>query len=191
MRVQTLAWPPGSGESSGFSNWPMLPGYLLSLLTKQRLLLGPRFDTRYPHAWLVWEPGTRLRPSSPAELEAGKTMLPPMDGAAHPVGNDAVCFPLPTPTREGNYLTLGRQSEASITIDDMSISREHALLHFKNGAWQLEAASTADTLVEGVPLRHGLRAPLKNGSRVNIGGVQLTFYERHRFVERLEAETPP
>jgi len=188
MLGQTLAWPSGSGESQSYG--PMLPGYLLSLLTKQRALLRERFDARYPHAWLVWEPGTRLRPESPAELEAGRTKLPARDTASHPVGNDAVCFPLPTPTKEGNCLTIGRQSEASITVDDMSISREHALLFCKSGVWQIQPASIADTLVAGVPLHQGQRAPLANGCVIKIGGVTLTFYERHRFVERLETEKP-
>ncbi len=166
----------------------MIQGYLLSLLTRQRALLGDRFDARYPHAWLVWEPGARQRPQTAADLEAGKTQLPARPGAMVPVGNDAVCFPLPEPTRPGNCLTLGRQPDSSITIDDMSVSREHARLFVRSSKWQLEPIGRASTLVASVPIREGQSAPLSNGCTILVGGVTLTFYERLKLLERLVAE---
>ena len=81
----------------------VLPGYLLSLLVRQRALLKERFDARYPHAWLVWEPGARLRPQSPADLEAGQTQMPSKERGQYPAGNDALCFPLPEPSKPGNW----------------------------------------------------------------------------------------
>jgi hypothetical protein len=167
----------------------VLPGYLLSLLVRQRALLAGRFDTRYPHAWLVWEPGSRLPPQNPTELEAGKTHLPEPGTVTHPVGNDAVCFPVPE-VRAGNVLTLGRQGECSITIDDMSISREHALLSLHGSFWQIELAPTASMgmFVRNASLVLGQPVTLINGCSLSAGLVRLTFYERGRFIDRLLAE---
>ena len=165
----------------------MIHGYLLSLLTRQRTLLKERFDARYPHAWLVWEPGARLRPRTPSELEAGKTQLP-ASGGMHPIGNDAVCFPLPEPSKPGNCLTLGRQLDCSITVDDMSVSREHVRLWVRDGEWVLEAVGAGETSVAGVPLGERHTALLRNAAAVLVGGVTLTFYERGKLLERLLAE---
>lgn len=165
----------------------MIQGYLLSLLAKQRALLQNRFDARYPHAWIVWEPGTRFKPQTPDELEAGKTRLPTRD-RLHPTADDALCFPMPIPTKEGNCLTLGRQLDSSITIDDMSVSREHVRLHWRHERWQLEPVGYATALVEGVPVHGGRLVPLTNGTTILLGGVILTFYERHRFIDRLMLE---
>jgi hypothetical protein len=167
----------------------VLPGYLLSLLVRQRALLKERFDARYPHAWLVWEPGTRLRPQSPADLEAGRTQLPGVKPAA-PVGNDAVCFPLPEPSKPGNVLTLGRQADCSITIDDMSVSREHAILSVKSGAWWIQLAPAASTamFVRGMSLEAMRPVQLIDGCTLTAGVVTLTFYERGALIERLAAE---
>ena len=167
----------------------MIQGYLLSLLSRQRALLNERFDARYPHAWLVWEPGARLKPASAEELEIGKTKLPtPRDHAMHPVGNDAVCFPLPVPTKESNCLVLGRHVDSSIVIDDMSVSREHARLFVRSGRWELEPIGYGVVHLSGVPVHGGRRIPMQNAFTLLLGGVTLTFYERGKLVERLLAE---
>jgi hypothetical protein len=167
----------------------VLPGYLLSLLVRQRALLKERFETRYPHAWLVWEPGERLRPESQAEAEAGSTRLPTEKGQ-YPVGNDALCFPLPEPSKPGNVLTVGRHSESSIVIDDMSISRVHAVLGVKNGAWYIQLSKDASVamFVRNMSLQPGEPVALVNGCTISAGSVTLTFYERKYFAARMEAE---
>src|SRR5882757_1486697 len=71
----------------------MFRAYLLSFLARQRLLLEQKFDGRYPHHWLVWEPGSWKAP--PVNAAVAETRLP---SQARPLARaqagDALCFEL-------------------------------------------------------------------------------------------------
>jgi serine phosphatase RsbU (regulator of sigma subunit) len=70
--------------------------------------------------------------------------------------------------------TIGRGAAVSIALTDASVSRRHAMLEFKNGAWQVQdLGSFNGTFVNG--RRISQPAPLENGDAVRIGSVQCTF----------------
>jgi pilus assembly protein CpaF len=64
-------------------------------------------------------------------------------------------------------LLIGRNSSCDIRIDDLSVSRQHARLVFRDGAWVLQdLQSTNGTLVNGT--RVG-RCRLRPGDRLVLG----------------------
>src|SRR5687767_6149424 len=160
--------------------------FLLSLLAKQLALLGTRFEARYPHAWLVWEPSEHLRPKDAEQADTGRTLTPTSVVRARPAGADAVCFPL----RDDGQVTVGRATSNRIAIDDMSLSREHFMLFLENGTWHLALAegATAGTFVRRMSVVPKKPVFLVDGCRISAGDVELTFYDRAGLVARLEDE---
>ena len=154
---------------------------MLSLLGRQRQLLGPRFSSRYPSNWLVWEPGPWRPARSEATSNVESTQLP--TPAARPVSEDALCFEL---KRVEASLTMGRSTENQIVVNDLTVSREQLFLEFAAGQWRLRTLGpvTVDSRVVGPE-----GALLTNEARVTIGDVRMTFYEPEGFLRRLEAES--
>jgi sigma-B regulation protein RsbU (phosphoserine phosphatase) len=71
-------------------------------------------------------------------------------------------------------VTLGRGSSADIDLADRSVSRKHAVIAPKNGAWLLTDLSTPNgTFVEGA--RVGEPIVLKDGSTLQFGTVEARF----------------
>src|SRR6185295_2269413 len=96
--------------------------------------LGERFVARYPHPWLVWEPSERTRPADAKEADAGRTQLP-RTTHVRPEGSDAVCFPI-----KERQVTVGRATANGISIEDMTMSRDHFLLFLEGTTWYLALA---------------------------------------------------
>ncbi len=165
----------------------MVPAYLLSLLSRQLLMLKREaFLKRHPHAWLVWEPGNWESPRTPAESDAGATRLPDPLRPAAPVGGDALCFELlvKSPSAESRW-RVGRSSECAIVLNDMTISRDQFQLAFAPGGWSLVNASGAKTFIGTQPA--GERpVPLGDQANLKAGGLRLSFYRPETFIRRLE-----
>jgi len=164
----------------------MAAGCLLSLLARQLMFLGDRFDARYPHAWLVWEPSEHTRPASRQEADAGVTQMATSLVHARPAGADAVCYPL----RGDELVTVGRATANTIAIDDMSMSRNHFLLFLENGVWHLALAEpvTHGTMVRRMWAEAKKPIALVDGCSIVAGDVQLTFYEPGGLRSRVEQE---
>ena len=156
---------------------------MLSLLSRQRQLLGPRFSSRYPSNWLVWEPGAWRPARSEATSNVESTQLPTPVPAARPVSEDALCFEL---KRVEASLTMGRSTENQIVVNDLTVSREQLFLEFAAGQWRLRTLGpvTVDGRVVGPE-----GALLTNEASVAIGDVRMTFYEPEGFLRRLETES--
>ncbi len=76
------------------------------------------------------------------------------------------------PAGPGMSAVIGRQPPADIVIPDARVSRRHARLFFARGGWFVEdAGSTSGTRLDGLVLRDA--APLRDGARLQIGGVGL------------------
>ena len=70
--------------------------------------------------------------------------------------------------------TIGRGTGVSVALTDASVSRRHAQLEFKDGAWQVrDLGSFNGTFVNG--RRVSEPAPLANGDALRIGSVECTF----------------
>ncbi|MDP1825548.1 MAG: FHA domain-containing protein [Archangium sp.] len=156
------------------------PAYMLSLLSRQRQLLGDRFKERYPSNWLVWEPGPWRPARSELTSNTEATQLPTPMPFARPVGDDALCFEL---KRVVSSLMMGRGSENHIVVNDLTVSRAQLHLEFANEQWRVRTNSAVTVDGQSVGT-HGL--PLKNASVIVIGDVRMTFYEPDGFLQRLQ-----
>lgn len=157
--------------------------FMLSLLNRQRQLLGARFFERYPSNWLVWEPGPWRPARSVLTSNTEATQLPTPAPVARPVGEDALCFEL---KRAVSALTVGRGSENQIVINDLTVSREQFRLEFSaDQKWRVH--SKGPLTVDGQPVGPQ-GALLKNASSIVVGDVRMTFYEPDGFPHRLESE---
>lgn len=156
------------------------PAFMLSLLNRQRQLLGAKFLERYPSNWLVWEPGPWRPARSELTSNTEATQLPTPLPSARPVGDDALCFEL---KRVASELTVGRGTENQIVLNDLTVSRVQLHLEFANGTWRLRTKSVVT--VDGQPVgSEGVT--LKNAARIGVGDVHMTFYEPDGFLLRLQ-----
>lgn len=160
-----------------------VPAFMLSLLGRQRQLLGARFFERYPSNWLVWEPG-RWRPArseSTSNTEATQLPTPTPAPLARPQGDDALCFELKRV--ENSALTVGRGTDNHIVVNDLTVSRAQLHLTFRSGLWQVR--TTGPMSVDGQPV--GVAAvTLRDAASLVIGDVRMTFYEPQGLVQRLQ-----
>lgn len=161
---------------------------LLSLLVRQRLALGDKFNLRYPQPWLVWEAGA-WNPHDTGEQNVATTLLPETDLRDCLPEGDAVCFELapPTPGR-AEALQLGRASHNTFVINDATVSREHLVLRrSEQGAWSVEllAQASGPATLDDAPLPVGEPRPLRAGARLGMGEVRLTFHGSQDFAERI------
>jgi hypothetical protein len=124
----------------------------LSLLYRQRLLLGAGFAERYPHAWLIWESGP-ARPTEGDPADVIVTRTPRQAGPARTPSHEPIAFAL----AEGKALRLGRATTNDLVIDDVTVSRELRVIRSDGGRWYFDRLSPAVTLelTSGMALSHG------------------------------------
>jgi hypothetical protein len=155
--------------------------YMLSLLSRQKLLVGDQFFQRYPSNWLVWEPGVWKPARSASTSNTEATQLPTSAPFTRPLGDDALCFEL---KRVASALSVGRATENQIVVNDLTVSRTQLHLEFASDKWRVRADGqvTVDTRVVAA----GGSVPLVNGSVILIGDVRMSFYEPQGFAVRLQ-----
>lgn len=158
-----------------------VPAYMLSLLGRQRQLLGERFFERYPSNWLVWEPGVWRPARSESTSNTEATQLPTPVPLPRPRGDDALCFELKRVAQA--ELTVGRGTDNAIVVNDLTVSRAQLHLTFTGVLWRVRSSS-AMTL-NGLPVGEQ-GAPLVNAAALVIGDVRMTFYEPQGFLARLQ-----
>lgn len=162
-------------------------GIPLSMLARQALMLGGAFGSRYTHAWLVWEPGTRVTPA-PLDPATVSTVVPVSSNSRIPTYEDATCFPL-VPRMGGLPTRVGRSTECDLCLDDLTVSREHFDLWPEGDDWfiSIPEQSHATTLVRNNSLQPQERMRLIDGCTIVAGGVTLTFFARGRLTPRVLA----
>lgn len=71
---------------------------------------------------------------------------------------------------------IGRSSDNALVLDDPSVSRTHALIHFTGGGYVLDdQGGRGSTYVNGQSV---LRAALQPGDRIRLGDVEFVFQRR-------------
>lgn len=162
-----------------------IQAFLMSLLTRQLSLAQEAFLVRYPSSWLVWEPGEWSVPGSGVDVSIAETKMPTGARAdQRPLGGDALCFSLKVP--EGASVNLGRGADNEIVVSDLTVSRLHARLEFKGGAWLMTPLSeTKKTSVGGKVAGTGKPVSLHSGQVLELGGVKVTFYDPTAFKNRV------
>jgi pSer/pThr/pTyr-binding forkhead associated (FHA) protein len=116
---------------------------------------------------------------------------PPVAGAEAQVG-DALVLTLATPpvtfTVAKTGATLGRGQENTIRLDDLSVSRRHARIAYRQGAyWLSDLGSMGGTWVEGARLSAPRR--LAAGEVIDIGLCRLTVGSAGTADETKKSET--
>lgn len=82
--------------------------------------------------------------------------------------------PQPIPI-ESTMLTVGRGLSNDIILEDTRVSRHHAQLRYKTRRfWLTDLGSTNGTFINGERVTE---AALRDGDKVSLGGLELTFRE--------------
>ena len=76
----------------------------------------------------------------------------------------------------GDRTRIGRSPECEVFLDDVTVSRNHAVLVERDGRFFVEDQGSLNGTF--VNRRRIDSAPLKNGDEVQIGKYRLTFVER-------------
>jgi hypothetical protein len=154
------------------------PSYLSTFLWTQQLRGSAAFATKFPGAWLVWEPGAWHAPSPSA-----RTTLSIDPGARAPKQGDSLCFLLGAPT-EGRVLRVGREPDNEVLISDGTVSRHHLVLTAQDGQWRVRAVEQRVATLAGtaIPERD---VPLSAGQLLVLGGVKLSFHDTSSLLLRL------
>jgi hypothetical protein len=73
-------------------------------------------------------------------------------------------------------LAIGRAPENDLALTSKQVSREHAVLNFRDGRWFLEdRGSYNGTFLNGTRLQPGVPLPLRHADRISIGPEELVF----------------
>jgi len=81
--------------------------------------------------------------------------------------------PLKTYNFTGKQITIGRLPENDIAIDNLSVSRKHAVIHSVRSGYVLrDLGSKNGTLLNGEKIEHG---ELKGGETITIGKYDIAF----------------
>ncbi len=73
-------------------------------------------------------------------------------------------------------LSIGRAPESDLVLDSKKVSRDHAVLTFRDGRWFLEdRGSFNGTYLNGNRLQPGSPLPLRHADRITVGPEELLF----------------
>ena len=77
---------------------------------------------------------------------------------------------------EGERLTIGRSPEAEVFLDDVTVSRDHAVLVRRSGAWYLDDSGSLNGTY--VNRRRIESHKLVDGDELQVGKYKLTYLAR-------------
>jgi hypothetical protein len=77
---------------------------------------------------------------------------------------------------EGERMSIGRRPESEVFLDDVTVSRDHALLIHRGGAWYLDDCGSLNGTYVNRSRIESHR--LEEGDEVQIGKYKLTFHAR-------------
>ena len=163
----------------------MVPSFMLSALRARFPAHGyPDFEAAFPGEWIVWE-ATRWVPPALNATQTAVIQLPQNAGTGGSGTALAMWLKLPVGRTE---LTLGREAPSDIEINDGTLSRTHLTLAKTQLGWTVaDAESRNGSLLEGRPLLPRVpSAPLKDGSRLEAGQVNLTFHDSRGLFMRVQ-----
>lgn len=157
-----------------------MKSYLLSWLAKAHAATPlQEFVRAQPPQWLVWEAGPWRPPTRHRETLLARPGLPKLEAG------ESLAIQL-VARGGGAVVTLGRDAENDLVVDDATLSRAH--MRFERGGdgrWSLrDLGSSNGTRLDGAALGT-TPAPLRSGARIEAGAVALTFYDAAALYLRL------
>lgn len=117
--------------------------------------------------YVIDEATGELRPVDVGDVAAATGALVVRVGG----GRVGESFPL-----TGERLTIGRSPDAEIFLDDVTVSRDHAVLVLRGGAWQLDDSGSLNGTY--VNRRRIDSRKLEDGDELQIGKYKLTYLAR-------------
>jgi FHA domain len=117
--------------------------------------------------YVIDEQTGELRPVDVGDVAAASGALVIRSGG----GRVGQSFPL-----EGERLTIGRSPDAEIFLDDVTVSRDHAVLVRRSGAWHLDDSGSLNGTY--VNRRRIDSHKLEDGDELQIGKYKLTYLAR-------------
>jgi FHA domain len=132
--------------------------------------VGVREDTRddvTTATYVIDEQTGELRPVDVGDVAAATGALVIRAGG----GRVGQSFPL-----EGERLTIGRSPDAEIFLDDVTVSRDHAVLVRRGGAWYLDDSGSLNGTY--VNRRRIDSHKLEDGDELQVGKYKLTYLAR-------------
>ncbi len=108
-----------------------------------------------------------LRPAAVEDVAAQSGALVIRSGG----GRVGQSFPL-----KGERMTIGRSPEAEIFLDDVTVSRNHAELVRRSGAWFLDDSGSLNGTY--VNRRRAESHRLQDGDELQVGKYKLTYFAR-------------
>ncbi len=167
-----------------------MPTLLMSSLRRQVEKTDlAAFRAAHPYPWVVWEPGIWRPPSHAPET----MMLPSVRPEPQPAtGVEALAMGLVPIDAKATQVTLGRSADCDLEVNDATLSRNHALFMWTtDGRWTVrDAGARNGTSVDGQLLRPGTPQLLREGAKIQVGSVMLTFHTPEGMFERLQKMPP-
>ena len=117
--------------------------------------------------YVIDEATGELRPVDVADVAAESGALVIRSGG----GRVGQSFPL-----HGERMTIGRSPEAEVFLDDVTVSRDHAVLVRRSGAWFLDDSGSLNGTY--VNRRRIESHKLEEGDELQIGKYKLTYLAR-------------
>ena len=117
--------------------------------------------------YVIDEQTGELRPVDVGDVAAATGALVIRSGG----GRVGQSFPL-----EGERLTIGRSPDAEIFLDDVTVSRDHAVLVRRNGQWHLDDSGSLNGTY--VNRRRIDSHKLEDGDELQVGKYKLTYLAR-------------
>jgi hypothetical protein len=132
--------------------------------------VGARVATRddvTTATYVIDEQTGELRPVDVGDVAAATGALVIRSGG----GRVGQSFPL-----EGERLTIGRSPDAEIFLDDVTVSRDHAVLVRRSGNWHLDDSGSLNGTY--VNRRRIDSHKLEDGDELQVGKYKLTYLAR-------------
>ena len=132
--------------------------------------VGTRDETRddvTTATYMIDEQTGELRPVDVGDVAAATGALVIRSGG----GRVGQSFPL-----AGERLVIGRSPDAEIFLDDVTVSRDHAVLVRRSGAWYLDDSGSLNGTY--VNRRRIDSHKLEDGDELQIGKYKLTYLAR-------------
>ena len=127
----------------------------------------PKGDDVTTATYVIDDETGELKPVDVVDVAAAGGALVIRSGG----GRVGQSFPL-----QGERMTIGRSPDAAVFLDDVTVSRDHAVLVHRGGAWHLDDSGSLNGTY--VNRRRIDSHRLEDGDELQIGKYKLTYLAR-------------